>query len=475
MKLLQKNKYIALKAGIGYTIGSLLIKGFSMITAPIFNRLMGMGEIGAYSNFVSWESIIAVVVTLNLYSTINLAKVEYNEKLDEYVSSIVVLGTLITAVFYAVICIFIKPVTQYTGISSYAIHLMFICLLFAPAVDIYINQLKVEFDYIRTITISLLSFSLPTVGAIVLCFCFQDKLRARIYGTYVLKIIIFLCIFLFLLKKGKRIKAVYWKFALPIALPLVIHYLATNVLHSADRVMITKMCGNEDNAIYSVGYTCGQLVNVLRNSIEGAWTPWVYSKITNGDYDCIKRYGRYYIAFFSLVCVSFGLLAPEIVLFVGGKAYKDSIYVIPPVIMAYMFGAVYGMYAGVELYYKKQNVFVYITTFTAILNVALNQLLIPRYGYLAAAYTTLICLGISCVLHFLNVIKIHKEGFYDNKFNFVVLLGMQVYCFVIILSYRLIWMRISIGIIILGGIVACMINMKKIKKVLSDIMESKNV
>lgn len=474
MKKHSDNKHLALKAGIGYTIGSLLIKGFSMLTAPIFNRLMGMGDVGAYFNFTSWESIVAVVVTLNLYSTINVAKVDHDKSMSEYVSSIVALGTIITALFYIVVCFFIDDITKYTGIPHYAIHLMFICLLFAPAVDIYINQLKVEFDYMKTIIISFISFSIPTIGGIALCLSLQDKLKARIYGTYVLKIAIFLSIFIFLIKKGKRIKFQYWKYALPIALPLVIHYLATNVLHSADRVMITKMCGTEDNAIYSVGYTSGQIVNVLRNSIEGAWTPWVYLKIKNGEYSSIKKYGRYYIAFFMLICMCFGLFAPEIVLFMGGKAYKNSIYVIPPVIMAYAFSAIYGLYAGIELYYKKQNVFVYITTFTAILNVVLNKLLIPLHGYIAAAYTTLVCLAISCLLHFLNTKKLKKDGLYDNFFNAIVLAGMLIFSFVLSISYRLMWVRVLVGVVIGVCVCLCIINKAKLKNIFKDILENKN-
>ena len=61
-------KHKAAEAGLGYTIGNILIKAISFITLPIFTRLMSTDDYGLYSTYVSYESILALIISLGLYA-----------------------------------------------------------------------------------------------------------------------------------------------------------------------------------------------------------------------------------------------------------------------------------------------------------------------------------------------------------------------------------------------------------------------
>ena len=39
----------ALKAGVGYTIGNILVKGINFLTLPLFSRLLTTAEFGVYN------------------------------------------------------------------------------------------------------------------------------------------------------------------------------------------------------------------------------------------------------------------------------------------------------------------------------------------------------------------------------------------------------------------------------------------
>jgi O-antigen/teichoic acid export membrane protein len=61
------------------------------------------------------------------------------------------------------------------------------------------------------------------------------------------------------------------------------------------------------------------------------------------------------------------------------------------------------MYVNYAFYEKKTKYIAAITIITGVLNVLLNYLLIPKFGYVAAAWTTLISYIVLFLLHYINV------------------------------------------------------------------------
>ena len=51
----------ALKAGLGYTVGNMLVKGLSFLAIPLFSRLMTVEDFGIYSTFSSYVMIMTVL------------------------------------------------------------------------------------------------------------------------------------------------------------------------------------------------------------------------------------------------------------------------------------------------------------------------------------------------------------------------------------------------------------------------------
>ena len=80
-----------LKAGIWYTLSSFLTKGIAFITTPIFTRLLSSEDYGEYTNFVAWAGIIVIVATMEMHTTVNRARYDY-ENLDGYLSSVAISG-----------------------------------------------------------------------------------------------------------------------------------------------------------------------------------------------------------------------------------------------------------------------------------------------------------------------------------------------------------------------------------------------
>lgn len=96
-----------LKAGIGYTIGNILVKGISFLSIPIFARLVTVTDYGIYNTFSSYVSILSVIIGFALHASIKNANIDYKEKINEYCSSISLL-ILFNTVFLMVISLIWK-------------------------------------------------------------------------------------------------------------------------------------------------------------------------------------------------------------------------------------------------------------------------------------------------------------------------------------------------------------------------------
>lgn len=465
----------ALKAGIWYTICSFIIKGLSFLTMPIFTRMMSKAAIGQYSVLSTWISILGVTVTLGLSNSVIIAKFDYKSKFEGFLSSIAILGLISTGIVYLGVVICMKSVSSYLQIPVYAIHIMFVYLMVSPGMEIMLCKLRTELKYKSVIGLTLGVALVPTVLTIFFIQNMEDKFFARTIGNYIPLIVIDGLILGYIIFKGRNFSNADCKYAMSICMPLIIHHLASNIMHSSDRIMIQQLCDSESVALYSVAYTGGAMVNVLRNSMETAWDPWVFEKIDKGQENSICRYSFAYIVFFEVICVGIVAVAPEVLYLLGGNAYMNAIYVVPPVVMAYMSSMIYSLYGALERYYKDQKYFPLFAAVSAGSNILLNILFIPKFGYVAAAYTTFISCSIECLLHYCNARRQGYAKIYNIKFNIVSMLVCGFIIAIINILYKYISLRyIAIAVVLACVFISCLQKKEVILGYIREFKEQKN-
>lgn len=410
----------SVKIAFWYLVGDLLVKGLSVITTPIFTRLLTKEEYGNFSNFTSWESILLIFVTLDLSTSITRAKYDYSEKMDEYISSITAVSTFMTLLLYTVVEMNESFFVDLFSMDIFYIRVLFVYFLFEPVYTYMQTKYRIYKKYKLFLLFSLSTAILRTCLSIILVYLMEDNFKARVYGYIIPVLFLYAGIYIYVWFKGKKIKWEYCKYALAIGVPLIPHTLAANILSSSDRVMIQKICGPEQTALYTISYTIAALVNLVSISLGKAWTPWLFDGIAAGKNDVIKEKSKKYVDVFIIVMVGAMLAAPEIVLILGGSEYYEARYIIPAVMSGLVCRFVYTLYVDVETFYKKTFSISVGTMMAAILNIVLNLLFIPNFGYMAAAYTTLIGYLSMLIFHFVNVKYImHKSEYYDNKNFFI--------------------------------------------------------
>ena len=410
-----ENQISSARVALWYLVGDLLVKGLSVITTPIFSRILTKQEYGEFSNFSSWESICLIFITLDLSTSISRAKYDYGENIYQYISSITLVSTLSTILLYIVVESNSFFFTDFLSMDISYIRLLFVYFLFEPAYEYMQVKHRMYMKYKFFIFFSLCSALLRTGISIALVYLMEDKLKGRILGHILPVLFLYIGIYIYVWLKGHKVKWEYCKYALSIGVPLIPHTLSTNLLSSSDRIMIKKIWGAEQTAIYTLPYTVASVVILIRVSLNKAWTPWFFDALSEKRYKEIKEKSNRYVDVFLILMVGIMLVAPEIVYILGGKQYYEARFIIPPVMGGLVCQFIYTLYVNIEIFSKRTFSISVGTMFAALLNIILNIIFIPKFGYMAAAYTTLIGYFVLALFHFIIAkYRIGLAGVFNN-------------------------------------------------------------
>lgn len=460
------NLPVQIKASFWFLICMILQKGISVFTVPIFTRLLTPSEYGDFNVFNSWLGIVSVFITLKLsYGVYGQGLIKYKDNKKEFSGAIQGLMTSIILVSVVLYCILYRYINTLLKLDTYEVISMFIIIWSTTIFDFWAEEEKVSFKYKSLIKITILVAILqPLLGILVVLF-FEKKVMARIISIAVINLFFFGKFFFLRLKKyrifySKKI----WFYALKFNIPLIPHYLSQTLLNNSDRIMIERIIGAREAGLYSLSYSLALITTFLNGAIMQTMSPWIYKKIQEKkiqEIESIAYITLVLIATINLLLIAF---APEIIKLFAPVEYRDAIWIIPPISMSVLFMFAYDLFAKYEFYYEQSYFIMTASVIGASINILLNYFFIPRYGYLAAGYTTLICYIFYVVGHYLfmnKICKTHLDGLkpYNLKILLRIFITFLLSGFVLMLSYFNNVIRLFI---ILTIIFIFLINIKKI-------------
>lgn len=448
---------IEVKATMAFTICNFFEKGMFLITTPIFTRILNEKIFGEISVFNSWRNILEIIITFSLFGgVINNAMLEFKEEKNKFISSIFVLITISALIFW----ILYKVIIRYNMISfKYSeelVDFMFLRIAFGSNLTIWSLKEKFEYKYkkivLLTVIISILS---PLFSYFLIKYGYLESSRAKIYGDNLILIIINFVIFIyFLFKEKETFNKKYWGYALKFNLPLIPHYLSYIVLSQVDRIMIANFIGVEEAGIYSIGYTAGAIVSILIAAINASFVPYTYKKMEEKKYIVIGSKAYKIVKILGVGTIIFILLGPEYIKLLAPASYYSAVSIVPSIIIGTYYIFIYTLFANIEFYHKKTSYIMYASVASAILNIILNYIFIPKLGYTAAGYTTMISYFFMIIVHCYCMKKIEKNIIYNLNKLFKVIFIITILGLSCVLIYPYLYVRIIlILILIFGGII----------------------
>lgn len=351
-----------------------------------------------------------MIVGFAMHMSIRNAFVDYKDDTESYLSTIIKFTLLSSLgfmlIFYAVVKIFRINIS---------LSLVFICLFHSVASSIIEDvscYFMMKYNYIkRTILMILPNLISVCVAIFLISYILKKDLYLGKIIPEALTIIIF-AIILSICYTKKGFNTAYIKHALKISLPLILHGAALNILSNSDRIMITWLADASQAGIYSLVYSLGMVTYAITLSIDGIWIPWFTNKMKEKSYDEINYITKDYIKLITYIMCGLIIVSPEILKILASKSYWEGIKLIPIIIVANFLFFAYNIYSNLEHYYKKSNQITALTILAAVLNLVLNYIFIPKFGYVAAAFTTAISYFVIFILH-----SIYSKTLNSNVFS----------------------------------------------------------
>ncbi len=454
----------AKKSALVFMLGSYIQYAISFLVTPIFSRLLTTGEFGLVTTYNSWQEMVGPVATLSLYAGFfNVGMVDYEDDRDSFTTSMMGLSFISTGI--AMFLFFVASILfpSVIGLPVCLIILLAVHFItFSPA-RYWMARERFEYRYKKLFLVTMSIAVLAPAGGLLCVYLSKGNLGvARLFGTNAIHVILGIVFIFVLLGRNKGLyDKERWKIALKFSIPLIPHYLAMHILAASDRVMINSMTGSSNAGIYGMAYTAATVVTAAWTAINGSLTPYALKKIKERDFKPLARTSMICIIGFSAICLIVCIIAPEVIMVLGGDKYTESIKLLPPLLAAVVFMELYNLFSLVEFYHKKTKLVMVATVAAAGINLILNYVCINFFGYRAAAYTTLICYILYCLFHYLNMRHVEKERIYDAK---VLVIFSVVYvglCFACLLVYDLPIIRYGI---LVAAVVVGIIKRKDIMK-----------
>jgi len=438
---------IAVRASSGYFISSIIIKSLSLFTAPVFTRLLSPADYGIVSNFLANANILSLFVGLGLSYSIANARIDFPKKLIQFIASITIIS-FIAGILVVLFSVILKNhLSELFDLSSVMVVYMTVYVLFIPPLTNMQQYYRHTFKYKQNIRISIfIAISSVILCVVLILFVFEDvRYLGRIVGLTFPSLFLGIIFFINILIKGRdaRVKD-FSQYAFKIGLPMIPHSLGMVLITQIDRIMIFKMAGGESAGLYSFGASYAILITLITSAAMQSYQPILYDKLKIKSYKSIEDINvSIMYLFFGMVLLLIGL-APEALKILGEKSFYRSIIVVPTLALGFAFQFLYYTYSMILGYHKKTQIIAIGTIITGIINVIINFLLIPQYGYWGASIATLTSYMFLSIYSYYMSKRVANRTVYNTKKLLYALISIHIAAYGLYVTYDFILIRMII-------------------------------
>ena len=181
------------------------------------------------------------------------------------------------------------------------------------------------------------------------------------------------------------------KSMLSYSIPLIPNSISWWISNSSDKYILAMYWGLSLNGIYSASYKVSSILSIIINIFSNAW---LISAVDDfGSEESKKFYNNIYKQYVSISLIGIsGLLFLNKLLakLLFSEAFYEAWKYQPILIIGVAFHGISGFLGSIYTSAKKTKMILISTVAGAIINIALNFCLIPKYGALGAAIATTI-------------------------------------------------------------------------------------
>lgn len=447
-QLLKKNDFgTTLLHFKNYFLAEVAAKVLTIISIPVFTYLLTTVEYGIYNIFISYIQIFTVLLPLNSHASVSRYYFEKDKgDTKRFLGTSVSFSTLCITLTLPFFIIFQNELAAVFNMPVFLLWLMFPTILFQIAFSFF-QQVYYPLEKSKALSkVNIVRAYSEFFVAIFIIYL----LNTDLYLGPILAIIVIRAFqFIYIIKTLKPYFQLSFnyrhiKYILNYSVPLIPYTLSAVILDQFDRIMINSYSGNSEAGLYSMAYNIGMLLSVVIMVIFMAWTPNLMKYLNSANHEKRDKDLNKILRLIAFAAIGLIYFGKELGYILSEASYHDALPIIPVIVVGYIFYSifrVYGIYAG---YYKKTYLLSINLLIPSILNIILNAVYIPKYGYIAGAYTTVISFVLMALLSWFIAKYVLKE---PNLTSWQILLPITINFVVFLLLYYII-IALNISLII---------------------------
>ena len=387
------------KKTIVYALSSILSAAIPFALLPILTRYLTPAEYGQIAMFSIFTTALSSLIGLSVHGAAN------RRFFDEDVTDTNLASfngncffILLFTTCFALLPLFFFDVylSNYLGIPPIWIYFGVLNVFCSFILNLRLGQWQVRGKAISYGALQITNSFFVLLLNLLFVILLKLGPDGSIYGIVLTSVIVGLISF-FTLRNDKLVNFKYNRedinYALSFGVPLIPHVLGGFLLLSVDRLIINKELGLEMTGIYMVAMNLGSALNIIFNSINKAYSPWLFANLKENILDVkikVVKNTYLYFTFLIIAAVLAYFTAPQVLKLLAGERFHQAADVLPIIIIGQIFLGMYFMVTNYIFYIRKTKYLSYITISSGMINVFFLLVLIPCYGIHGAALAFLI-------------------------------------------------------------------------------------
>lgn len=383
-----------------YAATNLMQKGTAFLLMPLYTLYLDPSAYGVLAIVTAVNGFLSIAFTFGLTGAVTRFYVEYQKdppQLAEFWGTILgfvlLLSLVVGGTVLAIGQALLKPIIGAVPFWPY-VALGVMSTFFQPFFATFLAVLQTRNQAPRYALISLAHFALTALLTIAMVVLLGWGVVGALSATLVAAAVFFaVSIWLLRTEITPCLRLSHLRRALSYSLPQVPHAVASQTTAITDRIIINGQLGTAAAGLYSVGAMVAMVVEVVAQSVNRAYVPLSLAALKEGRPEDLKQLhavGAVVVAGFCLLGATIGCLGREIVWLLASPAFTDAAQVTPILAFAGVASAIYYLFVNALFYDLVAIRLLPLGTFSAaILNIALALALVPRFGLIGAAVSTL--------------------------------------------------------------------------------------
>jgi O-antigen/teichoic acid export membrane protein len=437
-----------------YGISTIIGRFLGFLLTPFYTNVILPGDYGIYSNVYAYIAFINILYIYGMDAAyMKYASIAANQEDKKKIFSTGYLFVVLTSLVLCALLYFgaapMKNLMELPARYS-SIYYLFISILLLdtlaliPFADLRLQRKAKKFSAIKFGNIVL---------NLALNFILVLKYKMGIEAIFIANFIASL--FSLMMVLPEILKQLNWRIdkqllnkLLQFALPYLPGSLAAMIVQMIDRPVVLAMTDEKTLGIYQANYKLGIFMMLFVSMFQQAWQPFFLNNAKEKNAkELFSKILTLFMLFAAMVWILLTLFVEDFARFefaagksIIGKEYLSGLAIVPVILLGYLFnGMYYNFQAGIYIE-DKTKYFPYVTGAGAVVNVAVNILLIPVIGLMGAAIATLASYIIMAAGLYL-----FSQRFYRIEYEFTKIFRLLALIFVSCGFYY--WLYFSGGII----------------------------